>query len=392
MTNKRACIISKFLYENDTRLQQQVSILSQNNFSVEVICQLEEKRNISIKKNVRVYGVSTPGAKDTILEYIGNTIRFALPAFYYLQKLNFSKKFDIIIVHTLPELLVFITIFQKIFGTKVILDIRDTSVELFDSKWSHENRKLLRKLVVFFANLSCSIADKILVASPGFKEKLLERNIPKEKITVVFNSADTNIFRFDSQRIYQKIEKDLKIIYHGSIAERFGIDIAVESMKYITEKIPNAILNIYGFYDKAFKVRIKELIGKLKLENNVFLNDRESLENIYLKIKESDIGIVPYINDFFMQLAFSTKLFEYVASGIPVVTSRLKPAESVFNDESLFFVAARDSRELADMVIYISQHPDLREKQVKNAYEDYAKISSEIMNKRFLDVLNGISN
>ncbi len=392
MKTKNACIISKFIYENDTRLQQQVSILEDNDFYIDVICQLDEKKSINLRNNVTIYGVSTPARKDTIIKYIFNTVKFSIPAFLKLQKLSLAKKYDIVIVHTLPEFLVFTTVIQKLFGAKIILDIRDTSVELFDSKWNNKKRKIFRKLVVLLANFSCYYADKIIVASPGFKEKLLERKIKENKITIIFNSADTKIFKFDNQRKFEKIDTDLKIIYHGSIAERFGIDVAIKAMKYIVDVIPNTKLNIYGFYDTEYKLVLKKLILKLGLEKNVILNGRESLESIYTKIKEADLGIVPYIDDFFMQLAFSTKLFEYVASGIPVVTSRLRPAESIFSDESLFFVKARNPKELADKIIFVCNNPEIRKLQVQNAYKDYMKISSEIMNKRFLNIIEDIEH
>jgi len=390
MKTKNACIISKFIYENDTRLQQQVSILEGNDFHIDVICQLDEKKNINLRNNVNIYGVSTPAEKDTIIKYIFNTVKFSIPAFLKLQKLSLAKKYDIIIVHTLPEFLVFTTVIQKLLGAKIILDVRDTSVELFDSKWNNKKRRIFRKFVVLLANFSCCYADKIIVASPGFKEKLLERKVKEDKITIIFNSADTEIFKFDDQRKFEKIDAGLKIIYHGSIAERFGIDIAIKAIKYIIDVIPNTRLNIYGFYDTEYKLVLEKLISKLGLENNVILNGRESLESIYSKIKEADLGIVPYKDDFFMQLAFSTKLFEYVVSGIPVVTSRLKPAESIFSDESLFFVKPRNPKELADKIIFICYNPEIRKLQVQNAYKDYAKISSNVMNKHFFNIVNKI--
>lgn len=391
MKRKKACIISKFIYENDTRLQQQVSILDKNNFDVDIICQLDKKKNFSLKESINIYGVSTPAEKDTIIKYILNTVRFSLPAFIKLLKLSISQRYDVIVVHTLPELLVFITIVQKLLGSKIILDVRDTSVELFDSKWNNKKRDYFRKIVVFFANLSCSYADQILVASPGFKDKLLERNVKKNKITIIFNSADTEIFKYDEKRIFKKIDKDLKIIYHGSIAERFGLDVAIEAISYVLNEIPGTILNIYGFYDREFKIIIKKMIVKFGLEENIILHGRESLDNIYIKIQDSDLGIVPYKDDFFMQLAFSTKLFEYVVSGIPVVTSRLKPAESVFTEDSLFFVESRNAKELAEKIVYVCKNPELRKTQVKNAFNDYSKISSDIMNNRFLKVVRSIT-
>lgn len=113
MKNKKACLISKFIFDNDTRLQQQVTILVENDFDVNVICYLENEKDIKFNEKVTIHGVSNLGDKDSLLKYIWNTIKFIVPAFVKLQKLSFLKKFDIIIVHTLPELMVFIAFFKN---------------------------------------------------------------------------------------------------------------------------------------------------------------------------------------------------------------------------------------------------------------------------------------
>jgi glycosyltransferase involved in cell wall biosynthesis len=387
MKNKKACLISKFIFDNDTRLQQQVTILVENDFDVNVICYLENEKDIKFNEKVTIHGVSNLGDKDSLLKYIWNTIKFIVPAFVKLQKLSFLKKFDIIIVHTLPELMVFIAFFQKLFGTKLILDVRDTSVELFDSKWKNGNWNILRKIIIILSNISCRFADKIIVASPGFKEKLLERNIPEDKITIIYNSADNSIFHFDNERKFEKIKSGLNIIYHGSIAERFGIAIAIEAWSKVISNIPNSKFNIYGFYDEEYKKFLQKKIKKYGLENSVILNNRESLENIYKLIKNADIGIVPYKDDFFMQLAFSTKLFEYVLSGIPVVTSRLRPAQLIFPEDSIFYVKPNNAEELAEKIVFLCENPEERKIRVKKAYNSYLKISSDVMKERYLSII-----
>lgn len=392
MQNKRVCIISKFLYENDTRLQQQAKTLRTANFNVDVLCLCGNHCNYKVVEGINVYGVIKPVAKDTIIKYLWSTIKFGIASFIKLQQLSFRKKYDLIVVHTLPESLIFISLIQKLRGTKVLLDVRDTSVELFDSKWGNGKRKLLKKLVRISSDISCNYADKIITASPGFEEKLIERNVPKHKISIIYNSADTSIFKFYKEREYKKITSGAKIVYHGTIAERFGIDIAIESIAILQSKIPNSKFHIFGFYEDEYKAKLKILISKLKLENLVFLNGRESLQNLYNFIKKSDIGIVPYRNDEFMQLALSTKMFEYVASGLPVVAARLKPAEFILNDQCIFYSSPDKPEEFASSIEKLCLNPELRKSMVENAYAAHNKISGDIMSKLYVDIVNDLIN
>ena len=324
MKGKKVCIISKFLYDNDTRLQQQANALYSVGAEVHVLCLYEDQINREFDNNIIIHGVIKPIPKETIIKYTWSTLKFGFISFLILQKLTFKNKFDLIVIHTLPELLLFVAFMQKIRGTKLLLDVRDTSVELFKLKWGENKKKILKKIIKLLANLSCNYADKIITASPGFQEKLVERNISKEKITIIYNSADTSIFKFDREREFKKITSGAKLIYHGTVAERFGIDIAIRSMALIQKRIPCSELRIFGFYDENYKKILKKIILELNLEKFVFLNDKENLDNIYKFIKISDIGIVPYRSDEFMQLALSTKMFEYVASGIPVIATRLR--------------------------------------------------------------------
>lgn len=390
MKEKNVCIISKFLYDNDTRLQQQAKTLNSAGAKVDVLCLTNNQSNRRNDNGITIFGIIKPSPKETILKYAWSTFKFALAAFLRLQKLAFKKKYDLIVVHTLPELLVFIAVLQKIRGTKILLDIRDTSVELFDSKWGRDNKKILMKFVRTSANLACSYSDKIITASPGFQEKLIERNVPKEKISIIYNSADTSIFRIDNQREYNLIKSGAKLIYHGTIAERFGIDIAIRSLAILQEKIPDSELRIFGFYDENYKKMLEKLVSELNLEKFVFLNGRESLENIYKFVKMSDIGIVPYRSDEFMQLALSTKMFEYVASGIPVVAARLRPAEYVFKDDCVLYSTPNKPQEFADNIEHLCLNPDLRKSLVNNAIAAHNKVSGEAMSRSYLGIVNDL--
>ena len=62
---------------------------------------------------------------------------------------------------------------------------------------------------------------------------------------------------------------------------------------------------------------------------------------------EADLGIVPKRNDSFGDEAFSTKILEFMASGVPVVVSSTRVDRHYFNDKVVRFFPSGDIGRLA---------------------------------------------
>ncbi len=115
-----------------------------------------------------------------------------------------------------------------------------------------------------------------------------------------------------------------------------------------------------------------------------FLRQEELVEII----ENSDIGVVPYLSDPFMDLALSTKTFEYVSMGLPVVASRLPSLTALFNEESIHYFAAGDAADLANKIIALCSDPIARKAYAERAAGAYEKFSWPIMADRYLNVIN----
>jgi glycosyltransferase involved in cell wall biosynthesis len=206
----------------------------------------------------------------------------------------------------------------------------------------------------------------------------------------MMNAADTNVFTFDEHRQFEAIKKGAKICYHGTVATRFGLAEAIEAIHLVQQRIPGTTLQIYGRHCSEYRAKLEALIKKLHLEDLVTLGGLQPHERIRELILSSDIGIVPYRSNDFMNIALSTKMFEYAASGIPIVASRLRSAESVFNDDCVSFAKPADPRDLADKIVELCLNPDLRRKKVQTAYQANANVAGPVMTKRFCDMIHSL--
>jgi glycosyltransferase involved in cell wall biosynthesis len=155
----------------------------------------------------------------------------------------------------------------------------------------------------------------------------------------------------------------------------------------IQEPIPGTTLKIYGRHYSEYRAKLETLIAELNLEDKVTLGELQPHEKIRELIRASDIAIVPYQGNDFMNIALSTKMFEYAASGIPIVASRLRSAESIFNDDCICFTKPADPYDLAEKIVALCRDPQRRQKQVQSAYEANEKVAGPVMAKRFQDTI-----
>ena len=133
-----------------------------------------------------------------------------------------------------------------------------------------------------------------------------------------------------------------------------------------------------------------ELINSLGLQENIFLNEYITLESVYKIIKTSDIGIVPYLYSDYMNLSLSTKTFEYAASGLPIVATKLLSLSQIFNDGSINFVENLDSENIAASIIDLCLNCERREKLCVNAFSLLNKISGDVMGERYINLIKNI--
>lgn len=382
------CMIVLSDYPFDPRVRRQAEVLEKAGYNIDIIClRGESQEKVEKMGFVTVYRIMKAADKESMAKYMLLSLSFFLLSLIKLQELSFRNSYKLIQVHNMPDFLVFSGFIQKLMGKRLVLDIHDLTVELFETRWPEKKKSLLMKFVRLVEKMSCGFADHVITVTDACRMRLMERGVPDKKITLVLNTADPEIFRFDDKRSFKKIDSYAKLIYHGTVAERFGIHTAIEAVALLQKEIPGSTLHIYGKYDPAYRKRLEKLITDLGVEQYVTLNGTRSLEEIYEIIKNSDMGLVPYVNDPYMNIALSTKTFEYAAAGLPVVASHLYSLSLVFDDRSLKFVRAEDASGFAAAIAEMCLNPELRCRNSRNASDIVKSISGDVMGRRYLELI-----
>jgi len=103
------------------------------------------------------------------------------------------------------------------------------------------------------------------------------------------------------------------------------------------------------------------------LENRVFLHPRKPLREIAEVVQNTDLGIVPKRKNSFGNEAFSTKIFEFMAMGVPVIVSDTMIDRYYFDDSVVRFFRGDDEKDLGRCMLDLIQHPEKRKTLVRKA-------------------------
>src|SRR5262245_17468982 len=176
--------------------------------------------------------------------YLFRHLLFMLDVFFKLCRLQIKRRYDVILIHTLPDYLVFAAAFPKIFGAKIVLDVHELMPEIYSSKYGTVNR-LVIKFLTWVEKLSIAFADKAIAVHDPHLEALIKHGNPPEKFGVLLNVPDPKLFQ-RRLRLRRSVRPTFKLIYHGTVAKRNGVDIALRAFALAKSKIPDLQFCVIG--------------------------------------------------------------------------------------------------------------------------------------------------
>jgi glycosyltransferase involved in cell wall biosynthesis len=160
------------------------------------------------------------------------------------------------------------------------------------------------------------------------------------------------------------------MMYHGSILERNGLDLAVQALGTIRRDVPSAELRIYGDAT-PFLDTVTEVVRKSGLEDRVHYFGTKRPEEIAAAIDDCDVGVIPNRRSIFTEINTPTRIFEYLSRGKPVITGRGAGVQDYFAEDALFFFELGDAADLARTMTHVFRHPEDVEKVVKRGQQVY---------------------
>ena len=271
-----------------------------------------QKEKIDGIEVIRVwsYMSSNHGFVKRVLDYLS----FSFMSFW----VGLFQKFDIIVA-TSPQFFTTWTGYglSKLKRKPWIFELRDIWPESIKTVGALNQGYILNTLEKIELALYRD-ATKVVAVTDAFKENLISRGIAKEKIEVVTNGSNLELFlaRKKDIKLLKKLNLENKFIvgYIGTHGLAHSLDFIVQSISKITDKS----IHFLFIGDGAMKKSVVQLADRLNLENITFLNPIPKEEvPFYLSI--CDISLAPLKNKENFKTVIPSKIFEASAMEKPTL-------------------------------------------------------------------------
>ena len=237
------------------------------------------------------------------------------------------------------------------------------SPEVYEFSTFHGEYITHQKLLKYVELLNIKYANACFTVSNDLKHYFLQQGMPEEKIHVITNGADVTRFipRINKQKVVGKYALQNKIVvgFVGSFHYWHGVENLISLIEGTLALQPNICFLLVG-EGGPMKTKLEQFITKKGHRDRVILTGHIVHEEIPQYISTMDIVLAPYPKlDFFYYSP--VKIYEYMACGKPVVTTRIgQIAEIIQDGKNGFLCRPDDVKQMQAKISELVTSPSLR--------------------------------
>jgi starch synthase len=251
--------------------------------------------------------------------------------FLYLIKLLpqyeivYARDFHTVIIALLPRLF---------FNRKLVFEINGIANEEQQLKSDSMLNRIFTFSIRKAEKMASKYSDRIVAVTPHIASYLTQHFFcPSDKIEIVNNGVNTKIFRpIHDESLLSGIRKRLGIeeneivlIFVGNLAPWQGIEYLIQVAPAIVKKVKNVKFLIIG--DGVLKKDLEAEVKRLRVLDDFIFTGMVDHQEIPLYINIADICLIFKRK---LKSGYSPiKLYEYMACGKPVLSSRVEGLEFI---------------------------------------------------------------
>lgn len=388
----RSCMVVFSYYPADPRPRREAESLIDAGMEVDLICLCDENQTArEVVNGVGVYRLPIRRMRGGKIRYLWEYAVFILLASLKLSALHLRRRYAVVHVHNMPDVLVLSALLPRLMGAKIILDLHDPMPEVYMTKYDIGSNHPVIRLLLALERWSIAFSHLVLTPNIAFRDLFVARSCAPVKVRVIMNSPDVRIFGKKPQASAEIPSDGPKfvVMFHGTIVERHGLDTALEAIAKLRSAIPELRFEVYGEGD--FVDRFLKTVRELRLKDVVHYHGSVSLETIAAAIPFIDVGLVPNKRSVFTEINLPTRLFEYLCMGKPVIAPRTKGILDYFDDNALPYFEAGNADSLAAVIRELRDNPARTREYVEHGARVYAAHSWDEQSRELVSLVEDLA-
>lgn len=256
----------------------------------------------------------------------------------------------------------------RIKRARFVVEVRDLWPAIFVELGVLTNRRIVQ-LLERLELWAYRVADEVVVVTQGFKDDLVRRGVPEEKVHVIRNGVDLDRFTPDRDPTpgRQKLgvaDNHCVVLYLGAHGISHGLDAVVRAAKLLEDEPVDFVFVGEG----AKKADLKRQAAEENVRNVRFFPGvaRDEVPSL---VAAADICLVPLRNVPLFGMFIPSKIFEYLGAGKAVVGAVRGEPAVILDEAGASVVPPEDAQALAAEIRRLAGDPDLRRARGEAGHE-----------------------
>lgn len=234
-----------------------------------------------------------------------------------INSLRIKSRFDVVLASTPPvNTPVIGWLVSKLRRAKFVIEIRDLQPESSED-FGNLNKTFFTRMLKKLMHWHYRRADKIVAATDGIADYIKYLGIPADRVATIKSGFGHEFVTAGHNGIRKKFgwEEKFLVLYSGTLGWAHALETVIEAARQLTDQ-PDVLFVFVGDGEK--RATLEGMVRDYGLRNVAFIG-AQPLETIPYFLKTSDVLVESLREVPITQGTFPAKLFEYMASGRPIL-------------------------------------------------------------------------
>ncbi len=290
-----------------------------------------------------------PSHDKSVVGRLLNYLSFSFTAALYLT--FFARRADIMYVYHPPLTVSIAAAFANLIRrTPMVVDIQDLWPDTLAATGMIKAAGPL-KIVGWICQKVYARAAHIAVLSPGFKTLLIERGVPAQKISVVYNWADESALAIaaGSRPDAMSTNGRFRILFAGNMGLAQDLDVVLDAAKLVADKEQHIDFCFLG--DGLAGASLKRRVMDEEIRTVTFF-PKVPMSEVGAYLAAADVLLVNLRPDPLFEITIPSKTQAYMSAGKPIIMAVAGDAANLVSDAGAgIVISPGDPHALAEAVL-----------------------------------------